>query len=372
MKCSRCGTDLLAIAGACWSCGEVVARPEVEDVTREAVELAPVSPSTAGPSAYAAAIPGSDRDVSDSSPAAGRMLASNRERFATPAIARSIVEPGSRQPDAHETIHLTVGAMYGRAFKALSGAIGVLLLGGILAFGAEVAVTWSVWLGLTIAGMASESPGATLANAVVHLLIGAPLSVGWQYLCLRAVRRDGPTIGDVFAAYRGRLFDTAMASLVQMVLIVLSAVPLMIGFAAVVISGIVPPSVQHVQEFEAAFAALPAATKAALGIGAILGLMPPLVVGARLSLMPYLILDEGQGPLVAAAESWARSRGVAVTIIGVIASGAILMAVGLFAFIVGAVVGMLFCSLAHAAVFEVVTTRSAQARIAGRRVDAYS
>jgi hypothetical protein len=261
--------------------------------------------------------------------------------------------------------------MYLRAFRAIGRGFLILFAGGLLAFAADLAVTWTVGRVLTYLGQADQSAATTLANGVTYFLVGAPLSVGWQYLCLRAVRGDATSIGDIFASYRGRLFDTAMASLVQGILVALASVPLMIAFAAIVIVGVVPANVQTLPEIEAAVLALPIGVKIGLAAGLIVGIVPPLIVAARTSLVPYLVIDEHVGPLAAAAESWTRTRGAAGTIIGVMMSGIVLSVLGVFAFVIGAGVGLMMYSLAHAAVFETVTTRMARARIARRNVDIY-
>jgi hypothetical protein len=162
-----------------------------------------------------------------------------------------------------------------------------------------------------------------------------------------------------------------MTSLVQGLLIALASVPLMVAFAAIVIMGVVPADLQTLPDLQAALRALPTSTQVGLLSGLLLGLIPPLVVAARLSLVPYIVIDEREGPLAAAAESWARTRGVAGTIIGVMISGVVLSILGVFAFVVGAGVGLMVYSLAHAAVFETVTARMARNRIAQRTVDAY-
>ena len=381
VKCSRCGTDLPAIAGACWKCGEVVARTEDKTETRSAIALTDSSPSVAGPSAYAVAPNGSDVRPVQTTPEVGRVLPSNKDRFspthrsASPTSAGASTSPApavaAHHADDHDATPITVGSMYLRAFRAIGRGFFVLVAGGLLAFAADVAVTWTVARVLTYFGQTDPSAASTLANGVTYFLVGAPLSVGWQYLCLRAVRGDATTIGDVFASYRGRLFDTAMASFVQGLLVALASVPLMIAFAAVVIVGVIPANVQTLLEIEGALLALPTGVQFGLVAGALAGLVPPLVVAARLSLVPYLVIDEREGPLVAASESWARTRGASGTIIGVMLTGIVLSILGVFAFVVGAGVGLMVYSLAHAAIFESVTMRAARARIAQRTVDVY-
>lgn len=373
VKCSGCETDLPAIAGACWKCGEVIVRPEVKSEERGLEPQGSVP--TAGLSAYAASA--SDRDTRDPSAAVdvGRVLPSNRERFG-PTDHPSPAPPSTRGSSA-QPVHdldpgaLTVGAMYLRAFRAIGRGFLVLVAGGLLAFAADVAVTWTVSRVLSFLGQADQSAAGTFANGLTYFLVGAPLSVGWQYLCLRAVRGDSTSVADVFASYRGRLFDTAMASLVQGLLVALASVPLMVAFAAVVIMGVVPANVQSLPDLETAILTLPTTVQLGLIAGLLAGVVPPLVVAARLSLVPYLVIDEREGPLVAAAESWSRTRGSAGTIIGVMVSGIVLSVLGVFAFVVGAGVGLMVYSLAHAAVFETVTTRAARARIAQRTVDVY-
>lgn len=375
MKCSRCETDLPAIAGACWKCGEVVAPVGVKHEVRSGNAPPDSSPSVAGPSAYTAATSGIEPRDAQTVPEVGRVLPSNRDRFASterPAKQSALGQlPPSRLQDDVDPTEITVGSMYLRAFRAIGRGFVVLFAGGLLAFAADVAVTWTVARVLTYLGQADPSAVSTLANGVTYFLVGAPLSVGWQYLCLRAVRGDTPSVGDVFASYRGRLFDTSMASFVQGLLVALATVPLMIAFGAVVIVGVIPANVQTLPEIRSALVSLPIGVQLGLAAGLLAGIVPPLMVAARLSLVPYLVIDEREGPLAAAAESWARTRGMSGTIIGVMISGIVLSILGVFAFVVGAGIGLMVYSLAHAAVFETVTARAARARIAQRTVDVY-
>ena len=392
VKCSRCGIELPAIAGACWSCGELVSNNEVRVDSRPAMPLEEnVSPAVAGPSAYALAPNAEETLAPAATPEVGRVLPSNRDRFGpsrdkeavgrrsddrasdrTDTSALSSSRSGTtHRTDEREIGALTVGSMYLRAFRAIGRAFLILLAGGLLAFAADIAVTWTVARVLTYFGQADQSAATTLANGVTYFLVGAPLSVGWQYLCLRAVRGDATSISDVFASYRGRLFDTAMASLVQGILVALASVPLMVAFAAIVILGVIPANAHTMPEIEAAVLALPVGVQIGLAAAFIAGVVPPLIVAARTSLVPYLVIDEREGPLVAASESWTRTHGAAGTIIGVMLSGIILSILGIFAFVVGAGIGLMVYSLAHAAVFETVTTRAARARIAARGVDYY-
>lgn len=378
MKCPGCEIDLPEIAGACFSCGAIIPAREPAPTLRAPEPVGDVPPSRAGPAAYMAdAGTPSGYGVAPSTVAptpgadVGRVLPSNRERFAPSVGAPGAAASDSIDSPAAEAIELTVGSMYLSAFRAVGRSLGVLVVGGIVAFVADIAVSWSVGRALGLLGQGDQSPTGTFANAATFLLVGAPLSVGWQYLCLRAIRHASPAVADVFAPYRGRLFDTAMASVVQGILVALAAVPLFVGFAAVVLLGVIPASAQTIPDVEAAVVALPVGTQLGLAVGTLVALIPPLVVAARLSFMPYVVIDERQGPLVAASESWSRTRGVSRTVIGVVLSGAMLALVGILAFVVGALVGMLLFSLAHAATFETVTTRAARNRIARRSIDVY-
>ena len=102
-------------------------------------------------------------------------------------------------------------------------------------------VGWVVGLALQAIGETQAvSPIATVCNLATQALVVTPLSNGWQYVCLRVVRGQGAAVGDLFEPYRGRLFVTAMSSLVQALLVALSSLPVGIAFVVVVMTGVVP------------------------------------------------------------------------------------------------------------------------------------
>jgi len=290
-----------------------------------------------------------------------RVLPSNKDRFASAASS------GSRHPSSLVGTHLdeviidaTVAGAYRRAFRTFGGSFGVLLVAGTLAVIIGSVVGWVVGLALQAIGETQAvSPIATVCNLATQALVVTPLSNGWQYVCLRVVRGQGAAVGDLFEPYRGRLFVTAMSSLVQALLVALSSLPVGMALVVVVMSGVVPLGGTRFAEGDVtAFLTTIGPLKlSGLLIGLVAVLIPPFIVSVRLSLMSYLVIDEGRWTLEAAAVSWSRSRGSVRLLAGVTVDGGLLIASVMIVFVIGVVPALVVFFLAHAAAFAAVTTR---------------
>lgn len=299
-----------------------------------------------------------------------RVLPSNKDRFAYAAASGSRTASNFVGTNLGEVvIDATVAGAYRRAFRTFGGSFGVLLVAGTVAVMIGSVVGWLVGLALQAIGETQAvSPIATVCNLATQALVVTPLSNGWQYVCLRVVRGQGAAVRDLFEPYRGRLFVTAMSSLVQALLVALSSLPVGIAFVVVVMTGVVPLGGTRFAEGDVmAFLAGSGPLKlTGLLIGLIAVLIPPFIVSVRLSLMSYLVIDEGRGPLEAAAVSWSRSRGSVRLLAGVTIAGGLLIASGMIVFVIGVVPALVVFFLAHAAAFAAVTTRQ-EAGEASRR-----
>ncbi len=377
VKCAGCGTELPRIAGACWSCGLVVPRaPEEPGAApdRRGGATVPASVTSTGLSSWRGAPVAAEDPVTPpvvAPPASPeRVLPSNKDRFAYAAASGSRTASNFLGTNLGEVvIDATVAGAYRRAFRTFGGSFGVLLVAGTVAVMIGSVVGWLVGLALQAIGETQAvSPIATVCNLATQALVVTPLSNGWQYVCLRVVRGQGAAVRDLFEPYRGRLFVTAMSSLVQALLVALSSLPVGIAFVVVVMTGVVPLGGTRFAEGDVmAFLAGSGPLKlTGLLIGLIAVLIPPFIVSVRLSLMSYLVIDEGRGPLEAAAVSWSRSRGSVRLLAGVTIAGGLLIASGMIIFVIGVVPALVVFFLAHAAAFAAVTTRQ-EAGEASRR-----
>ncbi|MSQ43710.1 MAG: DUF975 family protein [Chloroflexi bacterium] len=334
----------------------------------------PASVASTGLSSWRAASVGAEDavivPVVDSPASPERVIPSNKDRFASTAASgpRAASTFGGTHLD-EVVIDATVAGAYRRAFRTFGGSFGVLLVAGTLAVIIGSVVGWVVGLALQAIGETQAvSPIATVCNLATQALVVTPLSNGWQYVCLRVVRGQAAAVGDLFEPYRGRLFVTAMSSLVQALLVALSSLPVAIAFVVVVMTGVVPLGGTRLAEGDVIpfLARIGAPKLIGLLVGLIAVLIPPFIVSVRLSLMSYLVIDEGRGPLEAAAVSWSRSRGSVRLLAGVTIAGGLLIASGMIVFVIGMVPALVVFFLAHAAAFAAVTTRQA-AEQASRR-----
>ncbi len=377
VKCAGCGTELSKIAGACWNCGGVVTRAVEEPgagLDRPGGANEPANVTPVGLSSWrdaSVAIESSVKAPEVAPPTSPeRVLRSNKDRFADRASSGTRPPPNLVGTHVNEVvIDATVSGAFRRAIRTFGGSFRVLLVSGTLAVVIGWVVGWVVGFGLQAIGETQAvSPIATVLNLATQALVVTPLSYGWQFICLRVVRGQGVAVSDLFEPYRGRLFVTAMSSLVQALLVALSLLPVGIAFVVVVMTGVVPLGATRFAEADVvAFLTNISPLKfSGLVIGLFAVLIPPFVVNVRLSLMSYLLVDEGRGPLEAAAVSWSRSRGSVGLLAGVTIAGYLLIASGMIIFVVGVVPASVVFFLAHAAAFVAVTTRQ-EADQASRR-----
>ena len=150
---------------------------------------------------------------------------------------------------------------------------------------------------------------------VYELLVGIPLVYGAAYAVLHAARGQTPEVGDLFVPFERCYGASIGAALLTAVL---------------------------------------------TGLASILFLIPGIIVGIRLTFVPFLVVDEGYAPMAAVRESWRRTRGFSWTIFGMELLGILVSLVGVIIFVVGIIPAAMWIYLSFAALFVAVTaTRGA-------------
>ena len=89
--------------------------------------------------------------------------------------------------------------------------------------------------------------------------------------------------------------------------------------------------------------------------GASLLIVLPIYATVRLSFIPYLLVDEGLGPIEVLGESWARTRPVQLQILGIEALSAVVLLAGLLLLVIGVFPAMILAGLALATLYDDVS-----------------
>jgi membrane-anchored glycerophosphoryl diester phosphodiesterase (GDPDase) len=89
--------------------------------------------------------------------------------------------------------------------------------------------------------------------------------------------------------------------------------------------------------------------------------VPGIILSVRLSFVPFLVIDEGRGPVEALLESWRRTSGYGWTIFGAFLLGIVIFLVGLIILIVGSIPATMLIYLAFASLYAGVTARQSTA-----------
>jgi hypothetical protein len=200
-------------------------------------------------------------------------------------------------------IEPTVGGAYSRAWEILKADFWSLLLVGFVAW----------LLSAAIPGVLQRSGGTGGGlSGLYHLLIGAPISFGAAYVWLRAVRGLKPEVSDLFVPFQRNYLSTVLAGLLLYVVV---------------------------------------------GVGFILLIVPGIILAVRLSFVPFLVVDEGRGPVEALFESWRRTAGYGWTIFGAFLVGVLLVLVGLIILIIGSIPATMLVYLAFASLYAAITAR---------------
>jgi len=210
---------------------------------------------------------------------------------------------GMGAPDAGLAIEPTVGGAYSHAWTILKADFWSLLLIGFLAWllGGVVA---------NVLGRLGAAGGGL--SALYQILVGTPISFGAAYAWLRAVRGGQPRVDDLFAPFQRNWVSAVLAGLLFELVII-------VGFLLLIIPGI--------------------------------------FLAVRLSFVPFLVVDEGLGPVQALTESFARTGGYGWTIFGAALLGFVVVIVGLILLLIGSIPATMLVYLAFASLFAAITAR---------------
>ncbi len=176
--------------------------------------------------------------------------------------------------------------------------------------------------------------GGVLGTLYQVLVVG-PLTFGLSYTFLIAIRGQVPEVGDLFAPFQRGYLSAVAAAVFLPIVLMISALPL-VGAMGIAFIGDKPSPLAF--------------------LGAALLVVLPIFAAVRLSFVPYLLIDEGMGPIEVLGESWARTKPVQLTILGVEALSAPLLLLGLLLLIVGVVPAMILAGLALATVYDDVAS----------------
>jgi uncharacterized membrane protein len=158
---------------------------------------------------------------------------------------------------------------------------------------------------------AYASAGFIVLNVLVAayaILVLPVVTFGGDWMYLRYMRDERPNVGDIFSGFKTNYLNIVLANLLV--------------FAIV-------------------------------GLGFLFLVVPGVIFFCRLAFVRYLVMDKGLDPVAAIEKSWSMTRGHGWRIFGMYLLSMLLVVVGFFLLIVGAVfafmwVGCAFASLYHA------------------------
>ncbi|HEX8968287.1 MAG TPA: hypothetical protein VF937_10420 [Chloroflexota bacterium] len=207
----------------------------------------------------------------------------------------------------------SVGAAYSNAWEVLKVDFWQLLLVGFVAW----------LLGGVVGGLLGSQSrgGASALSGLYQILIGTPIFYGAAYAWLRAVRGQKPEVSDLFVPFQRYWLTSVLAGLLTEVIVV---------------------------------------------VGFILLIVPGIYLAVRLSFVPFIVVDEGRGPVEALTESWRRTEGFFWTIFGSGLLGIVVVIVGFVLLIVGSIPAFMLVYLAFASLYAAITARKLGAGAADR------
>lgn len=190
----------------------------------------------------------------------------------------------------------------------------------------------------------------TLISLAYSVLVIWPVSYGQAHVYLRTVRGETPRLGDLFAPFSGGFLSTIVSllllSLGGFLVLLVPALPaaVFIGVAVVisdlavwVLAGLVVLGL-------------------ALGAAALLTFL-----AVRFTFVPYLVVDEGLGPLAALTESWRRTGHHFWALLAAGLLSMLIILGGLLLFLVGVFPALMWVGLTHATLFASITAERAGA-----------
>jgi hypothetical protein len=213
------------------------------------------------------------------------------------------IEAGTGIAAAGVAIEPTVGGVYSHAWNTLKADFWSLLLVGFVAW----------LLSYAIGGLLGGNEGAGRGLSTLYqVLVGTPISFGAAYAWLRAVRGQKPHVSDLFVPFQRNYVGCVIAGLLLEVILI---------------------------------------------VGFILLIIPGIILGVRLCFVPFLVVDEGLGPVQALQESWNRTSGYGWTIFGAALLGILVVIIGFIILIVGSIPATMLVYLAFASLYASITAR---------------
>jgi hypothetical protein len=204
-------------------------------------------------------------------------------------------------------IEPSIGGAFSHAWTILKEDFWRLLLIGFIAW----------LLGGAVASLLGRNN--SFVTTLYQVLVGTPVTFGAAYVWLRAVRGINPEIADLFVPFQRYYVNTVLAGLLLTVVI---------------------------------------------AVGFILLIIPGIILSVRLCFVPFLVVDEGLGPVQALQESWNRTSGFSWTLFfaGIVAL--LILFVGFLIFIIGSIPALMLDYLAFASLYAAITSRKAGAAAA--------
>jgi uncharacterized membrane protein len=214
---------------------------------------------------------------------------------------------GESSPTVRAPIEPSVGAAYSYAWNLLGRDFIPLLIVGFVA-----------WLLVFVVEAILNRLNGGLGS-LYQVLVGAPIGYGGAYAFLRAARGQRPEVSDLWVPFRRGWFSAVLANLIVTVAVI---------------------------------------------IGFILLIIPGIFLAVRLSLVPYIVVDEGLGPFQAIEASWNRTRGNFWMLFLAGLLGIVCIIIGLILLIVGSIPATMLVYLAFASLFDAITARSRSTNVA--------
>ena len=217
-----------------------------------------------------------------------------------------------------------VGSAYNHAWGMLWAHFWMLLLIGIIAWaiGLIVApfqsfgnVIWppllenvNIWTPGIIIGVVMGMSIPIVVSIAFGVLVQGPVEYGMSFAYLKAARRDELDVADMFAAFKN-YWQAVLASFLMGLIVT---------------------------------------------VGFILLIVPGIYLACKLAFTPYLVVDRKMGATDAMRESWQMTRGHGwkVFLIGLL--GIPIFILGLFCLILGAVIAVMWITLAYASLYHAV------------------
>lgn len=190
---------------------------------------------------------------------------------------------------------------------------------------------WFLCIILLLPGSADFGGFSGILTSLYQFLVVVPLGFGLLYAFLVAVRGRSPEVGDLFAPFQRAYVSSILASILLQVAMGVAALPfigaLMLASLGNGVSGL-------------------------MFLAAALLILLPIYAGLRLSFVPYLVVDEGYGPVEVLGESWSRTQAVQLQVIGIQLFALVVVLAGLLLLFVGVIPAMMLTSLAHATLYD--------------------